>query len=93
MIWRVGVAGNLPRFRLRGCRGKKDKRDLARGCCGETWRVGVAGNPRMIWRAEDAVRARKMNGSGETEGACEGALETHTTHLKAWKLFAKRKCI
>jgi len=36
----------------------------------------------MIWRAEDAVRARKMNGSGETEGACEGALETHTTHLK-----------
>ena len=30
-IWRLGVVGNLPRFRLRGCRGKEDERDLARG--------------------------------------------------------------
>ena len=66
MIWRVGVAGNLPRFRLRGCRGKEDERDLARGCCGETWRVGVAGNPWMIWHAEDVVRAGNVNGMGET---------------------------
>ena len=74
-IWRLGTLGfrgeatryrTTYGFRLRGCRGKEDERDLARGCCGETWRVGVAGNPWMIWRAEDAVRAGNMNGRGET---------------------------
>jgi hypothetical protein len=48
-------------FRLRGCRGKEDERDWRVGVAG-ILHVGVAGNSGMIWRAKDAVRARKMNG-------------------------------
>lgn len=63
-------------FRLLGCRRERGREGLAPGCRGNlgVWVSWTRGKLGMIWRAEDAVRARKMNGAGETEGAREGAL-------------------